>query len=238
MDLALAFLVLLVAAAVQAITSFGFVLLTVPVLALVFDPHTAVVAAVMSSALVTLVGWGRERAHVDLPSVRWLALGGLLGIPVGLAVFTRVEADLLLLTIGIMTILFTALMVVRVRLPAGTGTQLGAGVLSGALLTTTGTNGPPIVLALQARALAPRVFRATIQAIFTLQGVAAITGMALTGKITTLTLILFGLSIPAGLVGWRLGDRVFHRLSGTRVRQVVMVALVASGASLILSALS
>lgn len=237
MDLALAAVVLLVAAAIQAVTSFGFVLISVPALALIFDPHTAVVTSVMVGLLVTTGAVVRERRHVDAASVRWLTLGGLLGIPVGLWVFTRIAPNVLLLGIGVVTIVLTVLLATRVRLPSGTGAQLGAGVVSGALLTTTGTNGPPIVLALQSRALPPRVFRATIQAIFTIQGAVGVSGMALTGKVSTLALVLLGVGGPAIGVGWWLGDKVFHRLSPERVRHVVMASLLVSGLVLVLTAL-
>ncbi|MDO5741037.1 MAG: sulfite exporter TauE/SafE family protein [Ornithinimicrobium sp.] len=238
MELVLAFVVLLLAAGAQAVTSFGYVMLSVPVLALLFDPHTAVVAAVMSSGLTTLFGWRRERAHVDGRSVRWLTLGGILGIPVGLLIFTRVDANLLLLAIGVITLVMTVLILARTRLPGGVPAELTAGLISGALVTTTGTNGPPIVLALQAQHLPPPVFRATIQAIFTLQGVVAVTGLAITGKITVLALTLVALSVPAGLIGWRLGDRIFHRLTPERVRLVVLAALLVSGTTLVIAALS
>lgn len=237
-ELALAFVLLLAVSAAHAVTSFGFVLLSVPLLALLFDPHTAVVAAVLAGALVTAVGWLRERSRVDWPSVGWLTFGGVLGIPLGLLVFTRVDETVLLLVIGVITVLMTLLMAVRVHLPKGRFTELGAGVVSGALLTTTGTNGPPLVLALQAQRLEPSVFRATLQVIFTLQAGFAATGLAVTGQVTGLVLTLFALGAPAALLGWVLGDRIFHRLSASRVRQVVMATLLVSGSALVVTALT
>lgn len=235
-ELLLAFCVLLCAAAIHAVTSFGFVLLTVPLLALIYDPHSAVVAAVLAGGLVTAVGWARERAHVHRPSVGWLTGSGVLGIPLGLFIFTRVEATHLLLAIGLITVVMALLMIVRIHLRDGVTTQVGAGILSGALLTTTGTNGPPIVMALAAQQLAPAVFRATMQAIFTLQALVAVAGLGFTGQVTWLTLGLVGLSIPAALLGWWWGDKIFHRLSARRMRQLVIAALMASGLSLVVSA--
>lgn len=62
--LVVAFAVLVLAAGAHAVTGFGFVQLSVPLLALLFDPHTAVVTAVMASGLVASVGWVRGRAQV------------------------------------------------------------------------------------------------------------------------------------------------------------------------------
>ena len=49
-----------------------------------------------------------------------------------------------------------------------------AGFTGGILSTSTGTSGPPIVIALSAKQLEPAVFRATISAIFLVQGSAAL----------------------------------------------------------------
>lgn len=237
-ELACAFLVLLLAASAHAVTSFGFVLLSVPLLAILFDPHTAVVTAVLASGLVALVGWRRDRSQVDAPSVRWLTLTSLLGIPVGLFIFTSVEARLLLIVIGAITITCALLIWARVRLPSGPWSRAVAGQVSGALLTSTGTNGPPLVIVLQGRGLEPVVLRATIQAIFTLQAGVAVVGLFITDRVSWLALTLFAISIPATFVGWQLGDRLFQRLSHEGARQLVLSTLIVSGAVVVARAAS
>jgi hypothetical protein len=237
-DLALAFAVLLLAAAAHAVTGFGYVLLAVPLLAMILDPHTAVAASVLAATLVALGAWGRERHHVDAPSMTRLAVAGLVGVPLGLWVFATVDAAVLLMVIGVVTVATTVLLASRVSLPAGRTTDLAAGLASGVLVTTTGTNGPPLVLALQARALAPRTARATLQALFALQGVVAAAGLALAGQVSRLVLVLLALSVVASLVGWRVGDAVFRRLSAEQLRVVILVVLLVSGCLLLVRGLS
>lgn len=238
MDLALAFVVLFLAAAAHAVTGFGYVLLAVPLLALIVDPHTAVAAAVLAAALVALAAWGRERAHVDAPSMTRLALAGLVGVPLGLWVFAAVDAAVLLVVIGVITVATTALLASRVSLPAGPRTDVVAGLASGVLVTTTGTNGPPLVLALQAKNLPPRTARATLQALFALQGVVAAVGLALTGQVGLLVLTLLALSVVASVLGWRVGDAVFRRLSAEQLRVVILLVLLVSGSLLLVRGLT
>ncbi len=55
--LALAFVAVLLAAAGQEFTGFGFVLVAVPLLTLLTDPRTAVVACTTLGLLITSLGW-------------------------------------------------------------------------------------------------------------------------------------------------------------------------------------
>lgn len=237
MELALAFLVLFLAAAAHAVTSFGYVMLSVPLLAIIFDPHTAVASSVAAGTIVALSAWRRERRHVDPVAMRRLAVAGLAGVPLGLWVFAVVDEHLLLVVIGVITIVTTVVLAARVRLPSGRATDVAAGVASGVLVTTTGTNGPPLVLALQAKRLDPRTARATLQALFTVQGVVAVVGLGLAGQISWLVVTILALSIVATLLGWRVGDAVFRRLSADQVRMVILVVLLVSGVTLLVRGL-
>lgn len=237
MELALAFVVLFLAAAAHAVTSFGYVMLSVPLLAIIFDPHTAVASSVAAATIVALTAWRRERSHVDTGSMKRLAISGLVGVPLGLWVFTVVDEAVLLIVIGTITIVTTVVLAARVTLPSGPATDVSAGLASGVLITTTGTNGPPLVLALQAKELAPRTARATLQALFTVQGVVAVIGLGLAGQISWLVVTILALSIVATLLGWRVGDAVFRRLSAEQVRMVVLVVLLVSGLTLLVRGL-
>jgi uncharacterized membrane protein YfcA len=235
--LALAFLVVLMAAAGQAITGFGFVLVAVPLLTLLSDPRTAVVAGTTLGLLITSLGWFEDRAAVDWRPVVGISAGAVVGIPLGLAVFASLAVDTLRLAIGVTVLVFTALLAVRVRLPSGRPTQVAAGTVSGVMLSTTGMNGPPLVLALQAAALTPAVFRATLQPTFTLQSVVVVGGFAALGQFTATSVTLVAVGAPALWLGWRLGDLVFDRLSPGRARLLILVTLGVSGTLTVVGAL-
>lgn len=236
--LAFAFVLILVAAAAQAVTGFGFVMVAVPLLALLVDARTAVVACVALGLVLTSIGWFRDRAQVSWRPVVAIAGGALIGIPIGLSVFTALSQQALTLVIGVVVLAFTVLLTFRVRVPGGVRTEFVAGAVSGGMLATTGMNGPPMVLALQAADLPPLVTRATLQAAFTLQSIVAVSGLALAGQFARTSLAVLAVGTPALWIGWAVGDRFFRRLPAERVRAIVLVTLAISGLLMVRSAIA
>lgn len=235
--LALAFLAVVLAATGHAITGFGFVLVAVPLLTLLTEPRTAVVTGTTLGLLITALGWYEERAEVDWRPVTGITAGAAVGIPLGLLVFTSLPEVALSLAIGVTVLLLVVLLVLRVRLPGGRPTQVAAGTVSGVMLSTTGMNGPPLALALQAAGLSPTVFRATLQPTFTLQSIVVVGGFAALGQFDTTSAALVAVGTPALWLGWRLGDRVFTRLPPERARLLILATLAVSGTLIILTTL-
>lgn len=235
--LALTFLAVVVAGTAHAVTGFGFALVLVPLMTLLTEPRTAVVTVTTLGLLMTALGWWRERAQVVWRPVVAIGAGAVVGIPLGLSVFAAVPESALSLAIGVTVLALVALLVSGVRLPGGRGVQVGAGVVSGAMVGTTGINGPPLVLGLQAAGLGPAAFRATLQPLFALQGVVVVGGFAVLGLYDATDLAVVAAGVPALWLGWWLGDRVFARLPADRVRAVVLATLAVSGAVVVVTAL-
>jgi uncharacterized membrane protein YfcA len=213
------------ASATAAVGGFGLALVAVPLLALLVDPAAAVVATTILALGLAVAVVRRERLHVEGWAVRRFALSGLLGIPVGLAALRLLTADRLTLLMAAVLLVFVGLLAAGVQLPAGRGVQSLAGVTSGVLLASTGMNGPPLVVVLQAMGLSPRRFRATLQGVFCVQAALAVLGFAVIGSIdrTALLVVLGGtIGIP---LGWRVGDRWFRAMSPEVFRRVVLVIL-------------
>jgi hypothetical protein len=89
---------------------------------------------------------------------------------------------------------------------------------------------------MDARALPPARFRATLQAIFGLQGVVAVGLFAASGLVDRevgLLVITYAVALP---IGWRLGALVFHRLSPRQFRIGVLSMLVLSASVALVTA--
>jgi uncharacterized protein len=220
-------LVICLAAFVQSTTGFGFALVAVPLLAVVTDPQRAVVSVTAVSLLLSAwAGW-RHRAAIDREAVVGYTWTGLLGMPFGLLVLLVLPSSTLAILVGVVVLLAVAAMLLRVRV-TGRGWQVAAGLLGGALLTSTGMNGPPIVIGLDARALTPAAFRATLQAIFGLQGIVAVGLFAVSGLLdaqVALLAIAYAVALP---IGWGLGSLVFDRLTPGAFRVGVLGMLTLS----------
>lgn len=212
--------------AAQAITGFGLAVVAVPVLV----PVVGVVPAVVSSVLVSIPlcarAWWREREHVDGALTWRVTAGALAGLPLGLLLLVVVpERQLALVIAG--AVLVSVFLVGLVRLPrVGRWGQRAGGFVSGAMLTSTGLNGPPLVITCQAAGLPPREFRATLQAGFVLQDLVALAGFVVLARLDA-TAALVGLGGALGApVGWAVGDRVFAGLDPQSFRRLVLAGLV------------
>lgn len=228
--------VFVLAGVAQAVTGFGSALVAVPLLALAVDPTTAVVAA-------TVVGTGlagyavvAEREHVERAVTWQLLLAGAVGMPLGLWLLTSLGDRALTALMAGSVLLALALVVSGVQLRGGRPVTWATGFTSGVLLTSTGMNGPPLVLGLHLLGLEPRRFRGTLQAVFCGHDLMAVLGFVVVGTLHPPAAWLALGGLLGSVLGWKIGDQLFHRLSPALFRKVLVVGLLASALSLLLNA--
>ena len=150
-----------------AITGFGFALVSVPALAVALGPREAVAVASLAGLVTTVANFVADRHHIDRPVAAWLTAPALVGMPLGLAVSESVDERVLTGVIGAVVLALTVVLARRPTMPpVPRAAVVAAGFVSGVLNTTTGTNGPPLVLVLHAQGLDPPRFRGTISAVF------------------------------------------------------------------------
>jgi hypothetical protein len=221
--------ILLLAATAQAVSGFGFALVAVPLLTLATDSRTAVVAVGLAGLVMSLTIAARERAHVHWRTAWLLLATAVVGLPLGLLVLRLAPERLLTALIGVSVLGCTVLVWRNVRLPDPGPTAVAAiGVLVGALSTSTGTNGPPLVAAFHAMGYEPRAFRATLAAVFGGTGVASVLGFFGAGLVTPRVAGIGLAGLPAVGLGWLLGNWLFTRIPSARFRTFVLASLIAS----------
>ena len=238
-DLLAVALVVVFAGAVQLTTGFGFALAAVPLMALAIDPHDAVI---ITLALATFSNgyqaWeGRAVGVGDRPVALRMLAGAALGLPIGLWVFVVADPAVLRLGIGVAVIGAVVALARGVDLrEASAALDVASGVVSGALTTSVGTNGPPMVFVLQARDFPPDRFRATITSVFFVLDIGSIIVFGVAGEIDRGIVEAVAVALPALLVGAVVGVRLRSRLDPARFRRTVMVMLVLAAVSAIASA--
>jgi uncharacterized membrane protein YfcA len=228
--------IILIAAVVHAVTGFGFALVATPLLAMTVDPHTAVVATTLSALAMTVTVAIRQRNFAEW-RVAWIALGGtVLGLPLGLLVYRVTSERLLTALIGVGVLVCTVMVWRQVKVPGNTPTLVGVGVLAGALSTSTGTNGPPMVAAFQGMGYDPQKFRATLAVVFGGTSVFSLIGFAVTDQVNADALWIGLVGLPVVQVGYWIGNALFNRIDPQRFRLVVLLALLVSAALTLLKA--
>lgn len=225
----LTFTIVAVATALQSVTGFGYALLVAPVFAAAMGPKQAVVTMTLIGVPMTIMNAVRWRADLDRRAALTVSVSGLAGMPLGLWVLRAADDRSLTLIMAGVVLILTAALWRGLTVPPGASTEIAAGVVSGALATSTGTNGPPLVVAFHAAGMPAETFRATLAAAFTVLNGAALLGFFVQDLVTRDAGRLALVGVPAAVLGAVAGDLVFARLDAARFRTGVLVVLAATG---------
>ncbi len=218
---AVSILIVAMASCSQTISGFGFTLVSVPLLAIVMPPLQAVSLAILISTPLAIVRSTREWKDVSWPSAKRLGLASLIGMPLGIALTSHLPDRPLRLIIGVAVAVAGVALATGFRIRSESpSVDLVAGFVSGVLATTTGTNGPPLVIALHSRRVAPVIFRATLVVVYLFANVVSLALFWYYGRLNGNAVKLTGITFVPMLLGNALGtslvpkvnDKLFHRL--------------------------
>jgi uncharacterized protein len=230
--------VLLLASIAQTVAGFGMALIAVPFLVIVLDVKDAVVITAIASLLNTALVARSVWHHIPSRAVITMLAGSFAGMPFGLLVLLFAPQDALRLLVGIAAISMAAAIASGLRYGGSARSgELLAGAVSGALNTSTGMNGPPVVLYLQNHGYPPDEFRGALSAFFFLSGLATLATFAATGVVSIEALLLGAACLPAVLAGNRAGQRLLGRLGDATFRRLVFTLLVVTALSAITTAI-
>jgi uncharacterized membrane protein YfcA len=226
-----ALLAAFLAGTVTGMTGFGLALISTPLLLFFYEPRTVVVLTAVFSisinAAVVLDSW--RNAHRRL--VLALSLPAFVGIFVGAEVLRTVDPTYIKLAVGVVVV-FSALLLLRdIHLP-GAETRWGpivAGSTSGALSTSTGLAGPPIVLLLAARDLPKHDFRGTSALYFLVMSVVGLAVLSLRGLVEGEHFALAAILIPAAIVGKAVGTAILKKISERTFRLLSLGIVILTG---------
>lgn len=218
----------------NGLTGFGLALIGVPLLLLVYEPGTvAALMAVLSVFVNAAVVWDSWR-EVDRRVVLALLGPAILAMVAGTEVLRVVGPEYIQLVVGVLVAASAALLLRDdIHLP-GAGTRWApvvAGSASGALSTSAGLSGLPIVLLLASRGLPKRPFRASSALYFLAISPAVFAALALRGLVDAGGLAPLALPLlAAALVGKALGTALFERVSEKAFRLVTLGTVILTGA--------
>jgi uncharacterized membrane protein YfcA len=221
----------LLAGVVTGLTGFGLALISTPILLFVYEPKTVVVLTAIFSifinAAVVWDSWREARRRLSLA----LFAPALFGIVVGAVVLGVINPVYIRLGVGAIVILSALLLVRDVRLP-GANTRWGtlvAGSTSGALSTSTGLAGPPIVLLLASRGLPKHEFRGTTALYFLPMSIAGLVVLAVRGLVDAPEVPLGLGLVPVAIAGKAIGTALLKHVSEGEFRAVTLGLVILTG---------
>lgn len=233
----------LIGAALQSATGFGFALVVSPPLFAVVGPNAALtILIVLSIALSLLVLFGERRIHqVRRPETAALMAFSAPGVVLGVMVLRLLDKPALQVGVGLAV-------VVGVLVDAAGSSPKSAearieqswppaptGLVTGTLTTTVGVNGPPLLVFFGRLGATPEETRDSLAACFVVQSVLGAAALLAFGRLelgpVSAPLMLVLLALVA--VGRPLGRWLFVRLHPDRFRTAgVALAVIAGLASI------
>lgn len=231
----------IVAGFVQGLSGFAFGMVAMSFWAWTLDPRLAATLSVFGALVGQLLAVFTVRRGFNLRRLLPFVLGGLAGIPLGVAVLPHLDMAWFKALLGGFLALWCPVMLAARSLPPITvGGRLGdtvAGMAGGVLSGIGGFAGPVPTLWSTLRGFGKEEQRAVIQN-FNLSMLLVTMGVYLgTGVVTVQMLPYFAIVAPAMLVPTLLGARLYIGISEARFRQIVLGLLTASGIALLASAL-
>ncbi len=221
----------LLAGIVTGLTGFGLALISTPILLFVYEPRTVIVLTAIFSIFINVAvvwdSWQEARKRLALA----LLIPALFGIVAGVEVLNVIDPDYVRLGVGFIVIFSALLLVKDITLP-GAGTRWGtlvAGSASGALSTSTGLAGPPVVLLLASRGLPKHEFRGTSALYFLPMSVVGLAVLAFRGLVEASEVPLGLLLIPAAIAGKVVGTALLARVSERAFRAVTLGLVILTG---------
>lgn len=220
-------IVVLLASALQATTGFGFAVISIPLLILFRDPHSAVIINTMLACFTSTISAFRLWQKADLRVIRTLIFGAITGFPIGTYVVQFFDVQFFKLFISITILLFIVLLCAKRKLISidQSGTFI-TGWISGFLTGTVGIPGPPIVLFLAAQESKKDVFRSTTLVYFSFVYTVALTSFFLFEQFSPDLLIEGFTLIPVVFCGMLLGTYIFERVSQKMFSQLTIFILI------------
>lgn len=224
-------------------TGFGYAIITAPLLALVLGAKETVMLVMLTGLVIRLFLVRATRNQGSFKAIMSIVTASVIGAIPGAYVMTQISNEGLKLFIGVLLLLFTGFLWKNYSLPVKHNKIIESliGLLSGFLSTTTGINGPPVVLYyLNSKAEENRVeFRANLTRYFLLINIFSIIFSIIAGTLKIAELWLHTLlSVPALYIGFFIGEKMFSRISAATLRSGSLVMVLLSSLAMIWSVLS
>ena len=230
-DILVSFVALLFGSFVLCTSGFGIGLAASPFMLLAIDAKTVVVII----NTVSLAAFGllilQNRSKINYREMCPPIAAGILGVPVGLVLFGRINPEILSIFIGALIVIlgFFAKYLNRQIINKNTPLFIVVSFIVGGLLTSTGIGGPLMALVALSRGWSKDTIRGSLPLYYLFVEGVAVGGYSLTGRLDsdTLTLTIVGL-VPV-LVGFFLASAFAKKVPETTYRKLIVVVIIAAG---------
>ena len=227
---------------VNGLAGFGTSLFALGWLLQVMSPREAVAIALACSIATGVPGIWAVRRSIDVRRLAVFLLPAFLGVPLGFAALSLIDARLLSSLVGMLLLAYGGYFAFRRNLPELSGSWLpveaGIGFVGGILGAMAGLSGALPSMWLAMRPWPKGVQRGVLQPFNMVILSAATVMLALDGGFDTTVLRNLVLTLPASAVGAAIGLWLFRKLSDHGYRRLLIGLMLVSGIVLLVRTLS
>jgi uncharacterized protein len=228
-----------VAGFVQGLSGFAFGMVAMSFWAWVVDPKLAAAMAVFGALTGQVIAALSMRRGFDWKLLLPFLVGGLLGIPIGIAVLPLLDAELFKTVLGTILVVWCPIMLFSKHLPrVARGGRMAdgvAGFCGGVMGGIGGFTGVIPTLWCTLRQMAKDTQRSVIQNFNLATLAATMAAYVATGTVDRSMLPMFAIVAPAMLIPSLVGARVYVGISEATFRKIVLTALTGSGVAMLAS---
>ncbi|MBB3189659.1 sulfite exporter TauE/SafE family protein [Halomonas cerina] len=234
----LACLIIFFASTLQAATGFGFSVLATPLLFLIFEPHQAIQINIIISLIISLILYPELKKTVDKHLLYNLAKGAIIGTPIGVVLILFLSETMLKIFAGIVILSLTFVVLLRFSIQQKGSRDIISGLSSGALTTSLGMPGPPLLLYFSSTNLDKHTLRSTTLIYFLFIYFLGLIAHVFTIGSSWNTWLIAAALTPMAFAGIFAGRTAFRMISQKTFRIINISILLATGASLIVTSLN
>lgn len=221
----------LVAGLARGFSGFGAAMIFVPIASAALGPVVAMPILLLADVVTSSQLIRAAARACAWPDVKRVAVGGLIGLPIGNHLLTTSDPTLVRWAVVILIGLSLAVMVSgwRFRAAPGPATSAGVGVVSGLMSGLAQIGGPPVVMYWLSTETDTARVRANLSVYFAILMWTALAIFAVKGLLTPTVLWLAAAAAPGYAVGMLAGARLFGLASPQTFRRIAigLVALAA-----------
>jgi len=215
----------------QGCLGFGFAFISLPVIAMYFEPMLATPMIVILSLILNIIAIFSCFKHANKKIICWLLIGGICGTPFGTLVLRHVDAAFYSFLVGMLIMCAGILFLFDKRYPLKDKMMnyVPVGIVSGLMNASLGISGPPVVLFMSNQTFNNKVMRATMIGYFLMINLVAFLWFALNQMITYDVFGCLQYFVSAVIFGTLTGIYVSRFIQEKLFRKMILVLLVIIG---------
>ncbi len=231
MDFLFASLIILLASIVQGATSFGFSLLALPLLGLLFELKVVVPTLVVFSLVLNFIILLKFKMKPQLKEIGLLALFAVICIPIGVQLLIVINESTLKLLVSVLLIAISLIMISGVKLTIKNKnlSYIITGILSGVLNGAVSLSGPPVVVLLANDDKNKNEFRSSLTSLFVILNIVTIALYLNRGLFENPELTKMVYLLPVMVVGTYIGIYLGNKIDDVKFKKVVLILLLIMG---------